>query len=159
MSGGYTKLADPTVGPLTPIGVTANPLVVTVSGGGGGGGDATAANQVITNDILDAFIAGEDMAGIGSTLVSINNVTQTIAQDVTGDYGTTQDQIKGLLATRQDEGATYLYLGYAEIGSDESDNVWRISRFTLANVSGMQWADGDANYDNVWDNRASLTYL
>lgn len=32
MSGGYTKLADPQVGPLTPIGVVINPLVVSSGG-------------------------------------------------------------------------------------------------------------------------------
>lgn len=61
-------------------------------------------------------------------------------------------------ATRIDEGATYMYLGYASPGADESAAVWRIGRFTLANVSGMMWADGDVAFDNVWDDRASLVY-
>lgn len=63
-----------------------------------------------------------------------------------------------LLSTRIDEGATYMYLGYAAPGSLESAGVWRVSRFTLANVSGMQWADGDINFDNVWNDRTSLIY-
>lgn len=63
-----------------------------------------------------------------------------------------------LLSTRIDEGATYMYLGYAQPGTSEAASEWRISRFTLDNVSGMQWADGDTSFDNVWNDRASLIY-
>lgn len=63
-----------------------------------------------------------------------------------------------LLATRIDEGNTYMYLGYAQPGTGEAEPKWRISRFTLANVSGMQWADGNTYFDNVWNDRASLIY-
>lgn len=83
MSGGYTKLADPTAGPLTPIGVTANPLVVTVAVGTGG--DATAANQVL--EILE-------LEGIGNTTALIQSQINSIAQDITGPNGTTLDDLK-----------------------------------------------------------------
>lgn len=63
-----------------------------------------------------------------------------------------------LLSTRIDEGATYMYLGYALPGADESDPVWRIARYTLANVSGMMWCDGDTEFDNIWSDRSSLVY-
>jgi len=63
-----------------------------------------------------------------------------------------------LLSSRIDEGATYMYLGYAQPGTAESAAEWRISRFTLANVSGMQWADGDTLFNNVWSDRVSLVY-
>lgn len=68
-------------------------------------------------------------------------------------------------ATRIDQapdstGLTY-YKGEAAVGSATSDAVWRIQRITLSDISDdviIQWADGDSNFNNVWDNRASLTY-
>lgn len=63
-----------------------------------------------------------------------------------------------LLSTRIDEGATYMYIGAALPGSAESDAVWRICRYTLANVSGMMWADGSTDFNQVWNDRSSLVY-
>jgi hypothetical protein len=55
----------------------------------------------------------------------------------------------------QDTG-TYIYIGYAIPGSLEADNVWRICRY---DTSGNRlWADGDALYNNVWSDRATLSY-
>lgn len=51
------------------------------------------------------------------------------------------------------------YIGIAVIGSDEADAVWQIQR--IDESSGMVtvlWADGNDSCDNIWDNRASLTY-
>lgn len=55
---------------------------------------------------------------------------------------------------------TVLYRGEADPGTATSSAFWRIRRITL-NSEGdaiTEWADGNANYDNVWDNRASLSY-
>jgi hypothetical protein len=59
---------------------------------------------------------------------------------------------------RIDNTGTYQYFGYAPIASDESGSVWKISRLTSANPQALLWADGNSNYDNVWANRASLSY-
>lgn len=61
-------------------------------------------------------------------------------------------------------GETVLYRGIAQLvdgepGPDEGDAVWRIYRITFdGNDSTKQWADGNADFDNVWDDRASLDY-
>lgn len=52
---------------------------------------------------------------------------------------------------------TYSYFCEASAGSLSSDAVWRISRLT--NATGVvQWADGNGLFDNVADNRTSLSY-
>lgn len=61
------------------------------------------------------------------------------------------------LAIRLDDGATYLYVGKAAVGTLNGDSVWQIQRITQADTT-VEWADGDADFDNVWDNRASLSY-
>lgn len=51
----------------------------------------------------------------------------------------------------------YLYSCEAPAGTATSAAGWRVSRYTYA-TGKLQYADGDTNYDNVADDRASLTY-
>lgn len=60
-------------------------------------------------------------------------------------------------AVRIDEGAAYTYIGHALPGTATAGAVWRIQRLTVANNT-IEFADGNANFDNIWDNRASLLY-
>lgn len=56
-----------------------------------------------------------------------------------------------------DEGATYTYVGFAAPGTATSSASWRIKR--IVNASGAdRYADGNGNFDNIWDNRESLSY-
>ncbi len=54
------------------------------------------------------------------------------------------------------------YVGDAVPGTADSASVWRIKRITETTTAGsdavIEWADGDANFDNVWDDRAILSY-
>lgn len=55
-----------------------------------------------------------------------------------------------------------IYFGEAAIGSATSAPVWRITRYdtTLA-YSGIiieETADGDTNFDNIWDDYLTLSY-
>lgn len=51
------------------------------------------------------------------------------------------------------------YYGYTQSISDQNKSVWKIRKDTLTgNVTSVQYADGDANYDNAWSGRTSLTY-
>lgn len=68
-----------------------------------------------------------------------------------------QQMMSAALTVRVDEGATYTYIGSAAPGSADGDAVWQIKRLTNADTTVL-WADGDANFDNVWTNRGSLTY-
>lgn len=51
------------------------------------------------------------------------------------------------------------YIGFSEIGSSTANPVWRILKITVSGtITELLHADGDGAYDNIWDNRASLTY-
>lgn len=54
--------------------------------------------------------------------------------------------------------AAYFYLGTAPVGSAKSAAVWRIRKIDQTTGLDDTWADGDSNYDNIWDNRSGLTY-
>ena len=66
-------------------------------------------------------------------------------------------------ATRYDQDAatpTFAYLGKAVAGTVTSAATWQIQKLTFG-LDGdvtVTWADGNVQFDNIWDNRASLTY-
>ena len=52
------------------------------------------------------------------------------------------------------------YKGEAAAGSADSAAAWRIQH-TVIGVDGdvdTKWADGNTNFDNVWDDRLTLSY-
>jgi len=54
--------------------------------------------------------------------------------------------------------ATTLYLGEAVIGSSDSSAVWKIKRVDISGtLISIKYAS--SNYDQIWNNRASLTYV
>ena len=56
-------------------------------------------------------------------------------------------------------GGGITYVGEAIPSSVESSAVWRIKRLDETGPDlDILWADGDASFDNVWDDRASLSY-
>ena len=52
------------------------------------------------------------------------------------------------------------YVGEALPGSITSAASWRIKKIdeTASPDTTITWADGDENFDNIWDNRAGLSY-
>ena len=55
---------------------------------------------------------------------------------------------------------TLTYIGEASAGASNADAIWRIRKLdTTGTVLSVFWADGDLKFDNVWNNRASLTYI
>jgi hypothetical protein len=72
---------------------------------------------------------------------------------------------KGVSATQyalelDDAGSGITYVGESTPGSVTSAAVWRIKRLdeSVAPDLIILWADGNASFDNVWDDRASLSY-
>lgn len=55
--------------------------------------------------------------------------------------------------------ATVTYVGEAIVGSLTSQAVWKIKKLTVSGtITSVQYADGDSTFDNIWDDRVSLTY-
>lgn len=63
-------------------------------------------------------------------------------------------------AHRIDEVSDFLvYEGYAEAGTLNSAALWAIRKISKNDtITSTTWADGNINYDNVWDDRATLDY-
>jgi len=52
------------------------------------------------------------------------------------------------------------YYGFCAMGSYASTSaaIWRVFRLSDVDGEGKTWADGNANFDNIWSNRAALSY-
>lgn len=57
-------------------------------------------------------------------------------------------------------GDNVIISGKAAVGTQTSQSIWQLSRteFGVDDDVTVTWADGDAAFDNVWDNRLTYTY-
>ena len=72
--------------------------------------------------------------------------------DTSTDYATKVDEANG----------STTYIGEADIASDGTSAVWRIRRViedtAAGTISTITWCDGDSKFNNIWDNRGTLSY-
>lgn len=112
----------------------------------------------LTIDLLEATVVADQ------TPVSVtvdNTQLNVLTVGVQGPPGISEDEI--MYAKRVDFSAdgTFLYRGEAVPGTAESDNLWRIRRIDIASSDGDVteiWADGNASFTKVWDDRLTYTY-
>jgi hypothetical protein len=58
-----------------------------------------------------------------------------------------------------DDASGVAYLGEAATGAATASAVWRIKKITTTGIDiVILWADGNTNFDNVWDNHLTLSY-
>lgn len=85
----------------------------------------------------------------------IRNAKRIIPVD---PFGGLQTEGNMALRVAQDSvDSTINYVGKAQIGSAESAEVWQIIK--VDGDGNCTWADGDDSFDNIWDDRESLSYL
>lgn len=75
------------------------------------------------------------------------------------EVATTRGDATSDFALQLDVEASVMYVGTAAPGSALSGAVWRIKRITTTGDDlAIEWADGDTSFNNVWNNRLSLSY-
>ena len=61
-----------------------------------------------------------------------------------------------------DSSGRMIYHGQAAPGSSAGDSVWRICKYSYTgtnfNADDKKWANGSANFDKEWDERAGTGY-
>lgn len=68
-------------------------------------------------------------------------------------------QLNGFKLLIDDASDTISYIGYAAPNTAVTAAGWRIIKvLTTAGVTQYLSADGNHNFDNIWNNRASLVY-
>lgn len=111
-------------------------------GGGGGGGNGSPYTDS-TGKVMNVELETD-----GSIPVTVVAGGSAAAQTVSKIDDTTT--------------ANVVYIGKAELTGaaiSTSSAVWQIKKLDTSSIAlDKKWADGDSSYNNVWDNRASLTY-
>lgn len=125
-------------------------LIANGSGGGAGTIEVTKnSGAIISTRPQLNFIEGDGISLNIVDDVGNDQVDITITSESELKYAKQVDDVSG----------TTLYIGEAIAGTALSAASWRISKvvFTGDDVS-VTWSDGDTNFNNIWDNRLSLTY-
>lgn len=115
---------------------------------------------LITNVTLNEIIYNFACDGFGGTVAT--NVL-TLESSVAGQTDTDKLLIYydlGPLLTKIDEvSKATTYIAKAELGTATSAALWQALRISVVGkVTTVEYADGNELFDNIWDNRASLSY-
>lgn len=98
------------------------------------------ANQGFDQDFQVPVAEGLGYDGQGLQRLNANNLTMQL------DYNS---------------GTNPIYIGVASPGTATSSALWKIIKLTFDgnnNVTAIQYANGTPNFDQIWDNRSSLSY-
>lgn len=112
----------------------------------------------LTLDLLEATVA---LVESPTTVTVDNPVLSVLTVGIQGPPGLVEEEI--VYAKRIDFSAdgSYLYRAEAVPGTAESANLWRIRRIDIAQSDGdvtETWAEGNASFNKVWDDRLTYTY-
>ncbi len=94
---------------------------------------------------------------------TINNNRDTKALDRDGNPSIrvieTEEQNSNKINLIDIASTTVTYIGQAAPGSTSDQAVWRIQRVNIVGSSiEILYADSNDNFDNVWDDRGTLSY-
>lgn len=117
-------------------------------------------SAVLGDSVAIADSATGDRATVtdlGTGKKGLDVVVQDIAISADDDSIATRAQA---LALKLDDTTTanVTYIGEAVPGTSAATAAWRIKRLDETTGLVIQWADGNGNFDNNWNNRASLSY-
>lgn len=89
--------------------------------------------------------------------VSIPAYQTTVEVQTQGAQGPPGEGGSSAYSIRIDETGLYTYVGEADPGTSEGAAAWRIKRLTESE-GPLLYADGDSNFNNIWNDRAILSY-
>lgn len=126
------------------------------------------ANKIV---LKDKYIFALEIEGVDATQLVLGTPTVTGGASqvkVFEEEFVYLNVLPGLVVLNQDvveplrtstaTGTTYE--GFALPGSDTASPVWKIKRTVVTGGDTVvTYADGDTQFDNIWDDRATLTYL
>jgi hypothetical protein len=125
------------------------------------------ANAEALRDAINAMLNTGNTGGTGAAteakqdnqIIEMQNMN-TKMTSMLGKIDTLNDRVFIEALLIDEATPNTIYKGYAIPGSATNAAVWAIERVTISgDVTVTKWAAGNKNFDKVWDNRSSLTYL
>ncbi len=94
------------------------------------------------------------------TVLLESNTTEIVLAGQIGPPGSSSEDSMPYAVQIDTVGDTIVYKGEAIVGSLTSSPVWRIRKVITDAGDDMSviWADGNADFDNVWDDRLTIPY-
>lgn len=121
----------------------------------GGGTEATALRVTLANDSTGVLSIDDN----GGSLTVDGPLTDAQMRATPVPISGTVTASATEYIVRVDEASsTITYVGYAIPGTATSAASWRIKRLDSTTGLIVLWAAGTASFNQVWDNRASLSY-
>lgn len=84
----------------------------------------------------------------GEVVVVSQGTTPWIVSSSSTPYNVSLDEVS----------STIMYVGEALPGTSSASAAWRIKKIDQTSGLILTWASGDADFDKVWNDRASYIY-
>lgn len=112
------------------------------------------------NDMLSATatVGNATEAKQTEEIESIKKLSDTVS-DIKNSVSTLDSKIFFDPVLIDESNPNIIYKGFASPAAKVEEAVWAIQKISnTSDVCAYQWADGNKNFDNVWNNRATLSY-
>lgn len=116
-------------------------------------------NILVSSKVTDIIIVASTSGTVLTSSKQLDTIIQSGIPGPQGPAGQSEEDMQ--YAKRLDSvSSTEMYKGEAAVGSLTTSALWRIQKIIFGNDGDVTitWADGNANFDNIWDNRLSLSY-
>ena len=107
--------------------------------------------SALIDDLRLMFEGGGGTSGGATEVTQLQN--KTLLESIDSELS-----FKGKLLRWDDYSTSDIYLGYADSGSVDANPVWAVKKIEES-TGIITWADGDKSFDNIWDDRLTLTYV
>lgn len=131
-----------------------------------------ASSSCLMKQILLSNTTGNRIGGIkfyiGGDLSKNQIVTLSIPPNGSAKFDSTgwviydflgiQVKEESLTTLLDDSNDPILYVGKSLPGTSQGSASWQIYKINTSSGIVITWADGNSNFDNIWNNRLSLSY-
>lgn len=121
--------------------------------------DVDALREAINDMLTATSVAGNATEAKQIEEIAKLNLLNDAVNNIKNSVSTLDSKIFFEPVLVDESNPNIIYKGFASPAAQVGDPVWAIQKISnTGDVCAYQWADGNKNFDNVWNNRAALSY-
>jgi len=121
--------------------------------------DVDALREAINEMLTTTSVAGNATEAKQIEEIAKLNILNDAINNIKNSVSTLDSKIFFEPVLVDESNPNIIYKGFASPAAKVEDAVWAIQKISnTGDVCAYQWADGNKNFDNVWNNRAALSY-